>query len=335
MPNIIKISILLGLMASTIAAQAEFKNKSYSYFAIGSEQTKYSESLNEFVGTTFKSDFSSSGLSQSSGGYTAMSEDGVLGFFIATSSTLLADEAIEEWNVTNPFNKPTTVQTDHMSINQAGLDLIAAYHFKNGFFVTAGMHYQKITFSRFNFESTGDTATFSTYAVENSDDFKTLTAWIADNTANQGLIDSAGNQITTIERLQTLKAFAPELETPVVFENITTFSGIAGVGYDSFFMDRTQGMRYKFNLAIGTPMYLHVLNTKGGGRDRSLSESLPGGIDVNANAAIGYQFNDKISVMASLSYNYADRNKLPGVSASLPDNTFEAITPELAFFWAF
>ncbi len=340
MPRIIKLSILLGLLVNALAVQAEFKNKSYSYFAIGSEQTKYSESLDEFAGTTFKSDFSSSGLSQSSGGYTAMSEDGVLGFFIATSSTLLADEAQEEWNVTHPFDTSTTVQTDHMSINQAGLDLIAVYHLKNGFFVTTGMHYQKITFSRFNFESTDDTLEFGEFALNNSDRFQAqlaaLNDWVtAGSIEADAPYKTSDGIITTEQGLRDAVRFTPELEIPVVFENITTFSGVVGVGYDSFFIDRTEGMRYKFNIAIGTPIYLHVLNTKGDGGDRSLSESLPGGIDVNANVAMGYQINDKISVMASLSYNYADRNDLPGATASLPNNTFEAITPELAFFWAF
>jgi len=333
--------ILTLLMAcGPLVAFAEFKNASYSYFALGSEQTKYSESLDQFAGTSFKSDFSSSGLSQASGGYTSLAEDSPFGFFIATQSTLLAKENEEEWNVTNPFSTSTTVQTDQMSINQAGLDIIAAYHFKNGYFATMGLHYQKITFSRFNFESTSDTAAFSEFAIDNSQKYQAnlafLNDWLAgDMDPDLALKDSSGNAVTTIERLRELKAFVPELEVPVVFENITTFSGIVGIGYDSFFIDRTEGMRYKFNVSIGTPMYLHVLNTKGGGGDRSLSESFPGGVDVNANFAAGYQFDEKISVMASLSYNYADRNDLPGATASLPNNTFEAITPELAFFWAF
>ncbi len=138
--------ILTLLMAcGPLAAFAEFKNASYSYFALGSERTKYSE--------------------------------------IATQSTLLAKENEEEWNVTNPFSTSTTVQTDQMSINQAGLDIIAAYHFKNGYFATMGLHYQKITFSRFNFESTADTLAFGEFALDNSDRFQTqLTAlndWLA------------------------------------------------------------------------------------------------------------------------------------------------------------
>ncbi len=323
-----------------MAAMAEFKNASYSYFALGSEQTSYSESLDEFTGTSFKSDFTSSGLSQSSGGYTSIGEDSPLGFFIATQSTLLAKETEEEWNVTKPFSESTTVQTDQMSISQAGLDLLAAYHFKNGYFAIVGMHYQKITFSRFDFESTSDTAEFGEFALDNSDRFQaqlaTFNDWLAAGAveADAPFQTSAGI-ISTVQELRDAVRFTPELLTPVVFENITTFSGVVGIGYDSFFMDKTEGMRYKFNIAVGTPLYLHVLNTKGGGGDRSLSESLPGGLDINANFAVGYQINEKVSIMAAVNYNYADRNDLPGATASLPNNTFEAITPELAFFWAF
>jgi len=340
MPRMKLRAITFCLFLNSAGAQAEFKNASYSYFALGSEQTKYSESLDQFAGTSFKSDFSSSGLSQASGGYTSLAEDSPFGFFIATQSTLLAKENEEEWNVTNPFSTSTTVQTDQMSINQAGLDIIAAYHFKNGYFATMGLHYQKITFSRFNFESTPDTLAFGEFALDNSTRFQTqlatLNDWLAAGAVEADApYKTSDGIITTEQGLRDAVRFTPELEIPVVFENITTFSGIVGIGYDSFFIDRTEGMRYKFNVSIGTPMYLHVLNTKGGGGDRSLSESFPGGVDVNANVAAGYQFDEKISVMASLSYNYADRNDLPGATASLPNNTFEAITPELAFFWAF
>ena len=85
-------TLTLLMAYGPLVAFAEFKNASYSYFALGSEQTNYTESLDQFAGTSFKSDFTSSGLSQSSGGYTSLAEDSPFGFFIATQSTLLAKE---------------------------------------------------------------------------------------------------------------------------------------------------------------------------------------------------------------------------------------------------
>lgn len=321
----------------TALSHGQFKNTSYSYFAIGSDKISYSESLPSFAGSSFKSELETHALAQKSGGYTAIAEDSAFGFFIASQSTLIAAEGDEDWNATWDGGSAKTVQTDQASINQANLDLLATYHLKNGFFITAGMHYQKISFTRFDFSSTNNTTEFSDYTLDNSTTYQTLKDEIenGDGTATVGGVD-----YTTDEDLRNALRFSPEELTPVVAEDLTAFNIVGGIGYDSFFIDRTPGMRYKFHFNMGTPLYLNVLNTNVGGTDRSLSEVLSGGIDLSANAAMGYQFSEKVSVMASLSMTHTERKSISvtnsvGQKISLPDNEFTAITPEIAFFWAF
>ncbi len=333
------------LLLSSAGAQAEFKNASYSYFALGSSQISYSESLSGFAGSSFKSDFSSTGLTQRSGGYTALSEAGRFGFFIATQSTLLANEDTEKWNANwdndgdGTKDGKRTVQTDQVSMNQGSLDLLAVYHLKNGYFVTTGVHYQKLVFSRFDFQSVtnnNNTADYATFTLANSSTYANIVQAIADN----GSYIINGTTVTTAAEAAELIKFSPEALTPVVAEDLTTFSVVGGFGYDSFFMDRKPGLRYKFDITIGTPLYVSVLNTNLAGADRSITETFSGGVDINGNVSIGYQVDEKVSVMASLNYIYSERDTIStttaiGQKVSLPNNTFKAITPELAFFWAF
>jgi len=335
--------VILSLGLSPLSAIAEFKNASYSYFTIGSERTTYSESLSSFAGSSFESDFSGSGVTQRSGGYTSIGEDSSFGFIIATQSTLLSDGDNESWDANwdsdnNGSNDGSlTVMTDTVNLNQANLDLLGVYHFKNGLFLSAGMHYQKISFSRYDFKSTDDTPDFSDFTLDNSSAFQNILQEITDNGS---YTYSNGTEVTTAEQAAEQSRFNPEAQTPVVSEDITAFNLVAGIGYDSFFLMKGEGFRYKFNLNLGTPAYLHLINTNLEGADRSLSESFPGGVDLNANGAIGYQFNEKISVLASLSLAYVDRDSISitnniGQKISLPNNTFTSITPELAVYWAF
>jgi hypothetical protein len=324
-------------------SQAEFINNSYSYFAIGSDKITYSESLPSFAGASFESELSTHALAQRSGGYTAVSKDSVFGFFIATQSTLIAADGNESWDANWDSNNDgindsdKTVQTDQASINQANLDLLGVYHLKNGFFLTAGLHYQKVSFTRYDFSSTLNTGDFSDFTLENSSTYLTLKDEI-ENGDGSALV--AGVEYTTDTSLREALRFNPEALTPVVAEDLTAFNIVGGIGYDSFFIDREPGIRYKFSFSMGTPIYLHVLNTNVSGSDRSLSETLSGGIDISANGSVGYQFSEKISVLASVSMTHAERESISvtnsaGQRISLPDNTFTAITPELAFFWAF
>jgi hypothetical protein len=336
--NIYKSLALSGALSIlTSLSHAEFNNASYSYFAIGSDQITYSESLPSFAGTSFESELSTSALAQRSGGYTALADDSEWGFFIASQSTLIAADGNEDWNATWDGGSAKTVQTDQASINQANLDLLGVYHLKNGLFLTAGMHYQKVSFTRYDFSSTLSTSDFSDFTLENSSTYLTLKDEI-ENGDGSALV--AGVEYTTDTSLREALRFNPEALTPVVAEDLTAFNIVGGIGYDSFFIDREPGIRYKFSFSMGTPIYLHVLNTNVSGSDRSLSETLSGGIDISANGSVGYQFSEKISVLASVSMTHAERESISvtnsaGQRISLPDNTFTAITPELAFFWAF
>ncbi len=321
---------------------AEFENTSYSFFSVGSDRITYSESLPSFAGTSIESGLSAHALAQRSGGYTALSKESEFGFFITSQSTLISADGQETLNANwdndsngiNDGEKP--VLTDQASVSQANLDLQAAYHFKNGFFITSGIHYQKISFTRFGFSSTDNTNSFSDFTLDNSSTYATLKNEIENG---DGSAKVNGVEYTNDADLREALRFNPEAQTPVVAEDLTAFNIVAGVGYDSFFINRNRGMRYKFHANIGTPAYLHVLNTNVTGTDRSLSGVFSGGLDVNANGSIGYQFNEKISVMASLSLTYVYRDSIKvengSQTISLPNNTFTVLSPEIAFYWAF
>ena len=332
---------MLVLLAAS--SHAQYKNTSYSYLAIGSNQISYSESLPNFAGASFKSELSTYALAQRSGSYTAVSETSRFGFLIVSQSTLIAADGFEDWNASwdsdndGSNGSAKTVQTDQSSINQANLDLLGVYHFKNGLYLTAGLHYQKVSFTRFDFKSTDNTSDFSDFTLANSTTYQNILKAISDNGS---YTYSNGTTVTTEAEAEEQSRFNPEAQTPVVAEDLTAFNLVAGISYDSFFIDRKPGMRYKLSMTLGSPVYLHVLNTNVQGSDRSLSESFSGGIDFSGNASIGYQFSPKVSVLASLSVKHAEREAISvtnstGQRISLPDNTFTVITPEVAFFWAF
>lgn len=324
--------VLLLLSIYMGSAQADFVNTSYSFFSSGNERLKYSETLAQFAGTSFKSDFHNTGIIQRSGGYTAIDEKGASGFFITTQSTLISEDNIEEWNATG-FG---TVQTNSMDINHASLDLLAVYHFKNGYFLLAGMHYQKIAFSRFDFNNTGNTTAFSDYTLDNSASFAAFQALID---SGETLTAADGSTISTEEELREALRFDPDKLARVLFEDITSFGVVAGIGYDSFFINREPGLRYKFELGLGTPIFTHVLNTNVEGSDKVIRDEFSGGLDIHFNAAMGYQFDQKLSVMFGVFYINSSRDGISSSNGaqtiSLPDNKFEAYTPELAFYWAF
>lgn len=308
-----------------------FENTSFSFFASGNERLYYSESLSNFTATSFKSGFNNTGIIQRSGGYTAISEDSSSGFFITTQSTLIAEDNIEEWNAAG-FD---VVQTNSMGINHASLDLIAVHHFKNGHFVMAGMHYQKIAFSRFDFNNTATTSAFSDFALDNSASYQAFKEQI-DN--GETLTAADGSTITTDAELRDALRFDPEQLARVLFEDITSFSGMAGVGYDSFFINRQRGMRYKYQLLLGTPIYTHVLNTNVEGSDKVIRKEFSGGLDILLSASLGYQLNQKLSIMFGVHYLKSERDSISKGTVqkiTLPNNEFEGITPEFGFYWAF
>ena len=343
---------LLAFMSLTSPTQAEFANHSYSYLGMGIETLTYSETTDDFGGQEFESKFEGQNLVQKSGGYTAVGDE--FGFFISTSSTLLANEDKEEWD----FEGTGVVQEDNMTLKRTAIDLLGVYHFKNGHFLTAGTHYNSVSFSRFDFNGTELTATlndklFNTASVQASLQSELDERLTAVNAARAnggsdcihgsgadsaciGSFDGSDNQVVTLAEFWELKKLKPEDTQGVVFEDMTSWSLLAGWGYDSFFVDQSLGMRYSLAARVGTAVYEKVVNTN---NDRSLTRSFGGDWDVHLLAGIGYQFKKEIGVMATLELNGVFRQEIRetenGQDVILPENTLWAMSPQISAHWAF
>lgn len=333
-------------------AHAEFSNNSHSYLGMGVETLTYSETTKNFGGQTFESKFKGQNLVQKSGGYTAVGER--YGFFISTSSTLLANENKEEWD----FKGTGVVQKDNMTLKRTAIDLLGAYHFKNGHFLIAGTHYNSVSFSRFDFNGTELTETlnnklFNTTSVQASLNAELNTRLTAVNAARAtggtdcirssgadsaciGSFDGNNNQVVTTAEFWQLKKLKPEDTQGVVFEDMTSWSLLAGWGYDSFFVDQSLGMRYSLATRVGSAVYEKVVNTN---NDRSLTRSFGGDWDIHFLAGIGYQFQKEIGVMATLELNGVFRKEIrkneSGQDVILPENTLWAMSPQISAQWAF
>ena len=343
---------LISLLLAANFTCADFQNNSYSYLGLGTETLTYSETDDNFGGQTFKSKFAGTNLVQKSGGYTAIGEK--YGFLISTSSTLLTNEAKEQWD----FEGIGTVQEDNMTLKRTGIDLLGAYHFQNGHFLNVGLHYSSVSFSRFEFSETAQTedlndALFANQGVQNqlqSDLDNRLTeinnlrastnptACIRDSSKENSCIGSidpnSNQQVVSLQEYWELRKFKPEETQGVVFEDMTSWSALIGWGYDSYFVDQSLGMRYKLAARVGSAVYENVLNTE---NNKSLTRTFGGDWDAHFLAGIGYQFQKEIGIVFTLELNGAHRSKLQvnNEDTFLPNNTLWALSPQLAGFWSF
>ena len=345
-------SLLLTLGVLGSSAHAEFENNSYSYLGLGTETLTYSETTDDFGGQTFESKFRGSNLVQKSGGYTGVGER--YGFFISTSSTLLANENKEKWK----FEGVGVVQEDNMTLKRTAIDLLGVFHFQNGHFLTAGTHYNSVSFSRFDFDGTDLTEDLNDSLIANPDVQAQVQAELdlrlnavnaarasggsdcirgtLDDSSCLGSFDGSNNQVVTLDEFWEIKKLKPEDTQGVVFEDMTSWSLIAGWGYDSFFVDQSLGMRYSMAARVGTAMYESILNTN---NDRSLTRSFGGDWDVHLLAGVGYQFRKEIGVIATLELNGVFRQEIRendnGQQIILPENTLWALSPQISAHWAF
>ncbi|WP_430461940.1 hypothetical protein ACQUQU_03875 [Thalassolituus sp. LLYu03] len=324
--------IALALLMATPLAQAEFSNTSYSFFSAGVESVSYGEHLDNFGGNKVDSEFTALNFVQRSGGYTAI--DDRFGFFIKTASTLIANEETEEWKAKG-FSGP--VQEDVAAMNFQMLDLNMAYHMGNGGYWLAGIHYQKIAFSRFGWASTSQTDAFADSIEEYIKATPSLYSQIQTGITNGSFVDSAGNTITTEEEYFAATRYDPEDTLDVVFEDASSFSLTGGFEYDSYFVNQTLGLRYMGGATVGLNLYENVLNSSS---ERSLTRSFGGGVDLHLVGGIGYQFRPEVGALLMLEANGSWRDGIKEKLSStqtveLPDNTFYAYALTGSVFWNF
>lgn len=333
--------LLLASLITPATAMANFSNTSYSFFGTGAEIVNYKEKVKNFGGFEIESDYSAVNINQRSGGYTAV--DDRFGFFIRTASTLIATEENEEWSAKG---LPGNVQEDTAAMNFQMLDISGAYHFGNGAYALAGIHYQKISFSRFGWKKSTSTDAFS-QQIENGirndpkqlDYITRLVNGQVKNSSGQTVVpkDKADKVITTVEEYFKATRFDPEKTLPVVFEDASSFSLTGGVEYDSYFVDQSLGMRYLLGSHVGLNIYENVLNS---GENRALTRSFGGGVDLRLTAGIGYQFRPEVGALlffeTNASWTKGIKEKLNDAqTVQLPDNTFVAHAINGTIYWNF
>lgn len=313
----------------TATTYASFENTSYSYFGVGMDYISYQEKTSGFGIYSFESSYTAFAPIQRSGGYTAIDND--FGFFINTASTLIASDKEEEWDI-NGFG---VVQTDTMTVNRSDLQIMGAYQFQNGHYLSFGGQYHSTKYSRFDFQSTNNTAAFNADIYVNDPTYLGLLARV-NNPADNGVQDADGVEITTEAQLREVYSFDPEVQSGVIFEDAVSVSAVVGYGFDSYHLGEKSGWRNMWHFTLGTPLYESVLNTA---NNRSLTASFSGGVDFQAHIATGWQFNKNVSLLASLETNYIFRNEIRDKIGSqdliLPENTLHTITPQLSFYWNF
>lgn len=329
-----------------MAAQSEeAPSLSYSFFGMGQERPYYSESLSNFGGQSFKSEFDSSGLIQSSGGFTQINP--AWGFEIITSSTLLPKETEETWEFTG-FG---VVQTDNTTLSQNTLTINGIHFpFSDGQKMVFGIRYQNIAFSRFNFDGTDNTDALNDALLAPGNDpeydrlLAIVQAFVADvnndpengipdpDNANALIVDDQGRLITSVAELKAAKGLDPSTQQGVIFEDASTISAMIGYAYDSYFVKSDEGWRWRTGLNVGLPLYLSVLNTN---NNLTLTETLPSGYDMTIYVGGGYQFSKEIGLLMSIEYVYAERGKLQKENVFLPDNEFSSINTVAQVYWAF
>ncbi len=340
--RILAIGLLLFSSFMAFANEESEPKLSYSFFGIGQERPIYKESLNNFGGQKFESEFQSTGIMQTSGGYTQVTPQ--WGFEIITSSTLLAEETTEDWE----FSSFGVVQMDNTTLSQNALVINGVYlPFDDGQKIQFGIRYQKIAFSRFNFEGTDNVAALNDALLANDTEYDRLVVLITDfvsgggdvslgipdpTQSNKILVDEDNKLITSLDELTAARAFDPETQQGVIFEDATSMSAMVGYGFDSYFESQDVGFRWRGGLQVGIPLYISVLNTK---NNITLTETMPAGYDINVYIGAGYQFSKEIGLIAQYNLLVSQRDKIQDGDVSLPDNEYQSASVSADIYWAF
>ena len=149
-PLSLKLTALTLYLITTPALAQSLNDVSSAYFGIGIESVNYSEKLT-IGGQTVKTDSWTSNLIQRSGSYIAIDEK--KGFYINTSSSILANDTNEDWN----YGNVGAIQQNQLTAEHQALDLLGTYRFTPNQGLMLGTRYQKLSFSRYDFKTTSNT----------------------------------------------------------------------------------------------------------------------------------------------------------------------------------
>lgn len=160
---------IIALCFAVMSPLVQASDASSAYLGLGFETVNYSETL-DLLGQTLKTHATVTNLVQRSGSYVAIDND--KGFYINTSSSLLAGETNEAWN----YGSFGPIQQNRITAERQTLDMLGNYRFGSHHGILAGLRYQKLLFNRYDFKAASGTTNFqnatgaslninSTYAV--------------------------------------------------------------------------------------------------------------------------------------------------------------------------
>ena len=280
------------------------KPTSFSYFAIGSENINYKESIN-IGGAHFKTDTSATNSVLLSGARTFVSRE--VSFSINAISTLFPNHVDETWRLTNTIvgpadldgdgsadpgatqvYEPQTVQTNRFTYSRVSTQVLMHYHPDLWWSLEAGATYSLGTFKRFSF---------------NYNDV------LVCDTAER---DCSGNT--------------------VVEETFGEFSVQAG---GSIHVPITRNVLFRFSALLGMPLFSRIENTL----YPELDFNSNSGWHTEIISSLVYKISENVSlgVVYDFQYHYKDQQKQTSnqLAVYIPENELIAQRAGLVGSWSF
>ncbi len=217
------------------------------------------------------------------------------GFSITTLSTLFSKEEDEDWDASGIG----TLQHNKMSLMRQDINILGHYHLRTGYHLFGGANYSKVSFNRHHFRE-----------GEGANKFRS-------------------------EVLGPDHPFKPDDISGAISEEQVTFQVKAGVGYDSYFVDLTEGLRFNWEASIALPIYRRAINSS---ETVVLTEIFNEGYTVNAAVGVGWQFSKHFSVnyRAEAVYAYhAEIGDLKEDGIVLPATEMYGVANFVTAYWNF
>lgn len=214
------------------------------------------------------------------------------GFAITSLSTLFDKDENESWNASGYG----AIQRNQMALSRQETSIMGYYHWQNGYHLMGGVHYSNISFNRHHFVSAGGTDAFRN------------------------------------ERLGPGQVFEPEAIDGSVSEEIVTLYLRAGLGYDSYFMDPHEGLRFMYEASLGLPLYRRINNAY---ENAVITDFIGEGFNVNAAVGLGWQFSKHVSLLYRAEAMYTYLGDLKQGRVIMPEVTMFGIANSLTLYWNF
>lgn len=263
--------LCLVVAPDMVLAGSEGSLTNFSEFTVGYESVQYDEAT---TGGITASGPRMGNIIQRSSGYTSVTSS--FGFYITTSSTLVANAEQEQWNLPIYGN----VQNDQRKMRMTDVNMEAAWKAFGGVQLLLGLGLNTMSFSRSGF--TYPQGTQGTLGPG---------GFVADpNGPIQQLVN--GGNIQYLAR-----------QSGAVFEDSSTLLGRIGLRYDAF-VAGSRGLHWRAGFNAGIPLYYRVENSN---FPNSSWSSTFKGYNVSTDAGLGFKFKNDLDLTMLASYSKRHR----------------------------